>query len=80
MIAAHVPLITSTDRSGTTSFADARRRAVMLAGTANAWLAQTLCGIRGHAMMLHFESTRLSLECACCGRRTPGWSIESSRS
>ena len=40
-----------------------------------AWLCQTLCGVRGHAMLLHFESKRLSLQCMSCGRTTPGWVI-----
>jgi hypothetical protein len=43
------------------------------------WLRQALCGLHGHAMMLHFESTRLSLHCANCGRTTPGWAIEARR-
>jgi hypothetical protein len=43
------------------------------------WLAQTLCGLRGHAMMLQFQSTRLSLQCANCGRSTPGWVIGAGR-
>jgi hypothetical protein len=54
----------------------ARLRLVTATGAASGWLTRTLCGIRGHAMMLHFESRRLSLECASCGRRTPGWSLD----
>ena len=42
-------------------------------------MRETLCGIRGHAMMLQFESTRLSLHCANCGRTTPGWAIQGAR-
>ena len=34
------------------------------------------CGVRGHDMLFHFESTRLSLQCASCGQQTPGWAIQ----
>ena len=43
------------------------------------WLRQTLCSLTGHAMLLHFESSRLSLQCTSCGHTTPGWAIEESR-
>ena len=43
------------------------------------WLLQSLCGLRGHAMMLHFESSRLSLRCMSCGHTTPGWTIQESQ-
>lgn len=39
-------------------------------------VAQFLCGLRGHQMILHFEPDRLSLECLSCGRTTPGWSLD----
>lgn len=38
-------------------------------------LGQALCGLRGHAMMMRFESTRLSLQCADCGYNTAGWDV-----
>ena len=39
-------------------------------------IRQALCGVQGHAMLLHFESNRLSLQCMSCGRTTPGWTIQ----
>ena len=39
-------------------------------------LRQAWCGLGGHAMMLHFEPRRLSLQCVSCGHTTPGWSID----
>jgi hypothetical protein len=38
---------------------------------------QAFCGIGGHDLMMHFEPTRLRLECATCGYQTPGWIIGS---
>ena len=79
MIAAHAPLTASTAAPAGNSVDIARLRiavAAALNGGAIDWLRQTLCGLRGHAMMLHFESTRLSLHCASCGRTTPGWAIQ----
>jgi hypothetical protein len=78
MIAAHAPLTQSTDASSG-HFLDLTRLRLVgaaLKGASFDWLAQALCGLRGHAMMLHFESTRLSLHCASCGRSTPGWAIQ----
>lgn len=37
---------------------------------------QTICALRGHERVLHFEPERLSLECLACGARTEGWTIE----
>ena len=73
MIAAraeHVPSSVASDKGILTNMGS------HLAGTsaiATDWLRQTLCGVRGHAMLLHFESERLSLQCMSCGRNTPGW-------
>jgi hypothetical protein len=39
------------------------------------WLHQTLCGLRGHERLLHFEQERMSLRCASCGHETPGWDL-----
>ena len=75
MIAAHAPLIASTEAPTGPLLDIARLRLVV----AIDWLRQTLCGLSGHAMMLHFESTRLSLHCANCGRTTPGWAIQAGR-
>ena len=77
MIAAHATLTASTDAPAGHMLDIARLRvAAAMTGDVIEWLRQTLCGLRGHAMMLHFESTRLSLHCASCGRTTPGWVIE----
>ena len=78
MIAAHVPLTESTGVPASQLLDRARLRLMGAAmrGASLNWLAQALCGLRGHAMMLHFESTRLSLHCASCGRSTPGWAIQ----
>lgn len=79
MIAAHAPLTGSTAATHA-NFPDIARLRIAVAAAMNGgaidWLRQTLCGLRGHAMMLHFESTRLSLQCASCGRTTPGWAIQ----
>jgi hypothetical protein len=37
---------------------------------------QTMCALRGHDMVLHFEPRRLSMCCLCCGVRTQGWTID----
>jgi hypothetical protein len=78
MIAAHARLTASAHAPAGHLLDWARQRASLAAmkDAAVQWLGQTLCGLRGHAMMLHFESTRLSLHCASCGRTTPGWEIE----
>jgi hypothetical protein len=80
MIAAHAPLTALPARAD--HLLDIPRlRGVFAAmkGSAIDWLRQTLCGVHGHSMMLRFESTRLSLHCASCGRTTPGWAIQASR-
>jgi hypothetical protein len=81
MIAAHAPLTTSTDaRVGHTL--DIARLGIGMAALRDSaidWVTRTLCGLRGHSMMMQFESTRLSLHCASCGHTTPGWAIEAVR-
>jgi hypothetical protein len=42
---------------------------------ATRWFRRTACGLAGHTMLLHFEPSRLSLECSNCGERTPGWAV-----
>ena len=81
MIAAHAALTASTDTSASHTPDLARLRVVVTAmkGGAIEWVGRTLCGLRGHSMMMHFESTRLSLHCASCGRTTPGWVIGAGR-
>ena len=80
MIAVHAPLTASTQTAH--PGLDFTRLRVALAATSHHaidWLVRTLCGLRGHAMMLHFESARLSLHCANCGQTTPGWAIQTSK-
>src|SRR5687767_15784183 len=38
-------------------------------------LAQLLCGIQGHLVMMHFEPNKLSLQCSLCGYSTEGWEV-----
>jgi hypothetical protein len=40
-----------------------------------AWIGKTLCGLRGHDLLLHFETNRVCLECSSCGHQTPGWQL-----
>ena len=56
-----------------------RLRLSRIHAAASDWVWQTLCGARGHAMLLRFESTRLSLQCMSCRRTTPGWTIHDHR-
>jgi len=42
---------------------------------AMAWIGQTLCGVRGHDAVLHFEGSRVMMRCTSCGHDTPGWEI-----
>lgn len=37
---------------------------------------QTLCGLRGHDALLHFEAGRMSLLCTSCDHETPGWDAQ----
>jgi hypothetical protein len=37
---------------------------------------QISCGITGHNVLLHYQPTRLSLQCATCGYESPGWELE----
>ena len=34
---------------------------------------QFFCGLHGHDALLHFEDGRISLLCASCGHKSPGW-------
>ena len=37
---------------------------------------QVLCGMGGHARLLHFDGDHMSLRCLVCGAQTPGWTID----
>lgn len=39
------------------------------------WIAQRLCGVRGHEALRHFEDKRVTMRCTLCGHETPGWEI-----
>ena len=81
MIAAHAHLTASTDAAADHTLDIARLHSTIAAMTGGAvdWLSRTLCGLRGHSMMMQFEAKRLSLHCASCGHTTPGWAIETGR-
>jgi len=38
-------------------------------------IARVICGLHGHVSLLHFEPTRLSLQCALCGYESEGWNV-----
>jgi hypothetical protein len=40
--------------------------------------AQISCGLTGHAALLRYESSRLSLQCTECGHESPGWDLQAS--
>jgi len=40
---------------------------------------QFLCGLHGHDALLHFEHGRMSLQCASCGYKTPGWDFKTAK-
>jgi hypothetical protein len=37
--------------------------------------ARLWCGMHGHLILLHFEPTKLSLQCALCGYSSEGWDV-----
>jgi len=47
-----------------------------LLGRAAAQVQQLLCGLHGHDALLHFEESRISLQCTSCGYNTPGWDLK----
>jgi hypothetical protein len=51
-------------------------RAIALMRLAAWYVRKSVCGLRGHDMVLHFEPERLSLQCLACGVRTHGWTID----
>lgn len=76
MIAVHShPLASPASQAGSV-FENWKQRLASFNGSASDWIRQTLCGAQGHAMLMHFESNRLSLQCMSCGRTTPGWTIK----
>lgn len=38
-------------------------------------IARLMCGLHGHVILLHFEPTKLSLQCGLCGYETEGWEV-----
>jgi len=57
------------------------------ADTATEWLEQFVqratrragqlrCGMTGHNILMHYEPSRLSLQCTTCGYESPGWELE----
>jgi hypothetical protein len=47
-----------------------------LIGRTAAHVRQLLCGLHGHDALLHFEQSRISLQCTSCGYETPGWDLK----
>jgi hypothetical protein len=43
------------------------------------WLLVTICGLRGHDFLVHFEPKRMCLECSACRYQTPGWQLAGAR-
>jgi hypothetical protein len=37
---------------------------------------QLRCSLTGHNVLLRYQPTKLSLQCATCGYESPGWEIE----
>jgi hypothetical protein len=37
---------------------------------------QAICAMAGHDYLLRFTSGRIFLQCADCGRESPGWQID----
>lgn len=42
-------------------------------------IRQTICGMRGHDSVLHFQEKRVLLRCTSCGYDSPGWEIGTAR-
>jgi hypothetical protein len=42
-------------------------------------LRRFICAIRGHEDYLHFEATRIYLQCVACGQESPGWTVDGNR-
>jgi hypothetical protein len=40
---------------------------------------QLRCGLTGHNVLMRYQPTKLSLQCATCGYESPGWEIERNR-
>jgi hypothetical protein len=74
-------MLGTSTRHGVLSPGDDRPMVVRMAAVAQLLVSrgrQAFCGLRGHAMMLHFEPNRLSLRCLACGAETPGWRLDLS--
>jgi hypothetical protein len=76
----HVMLLTFP-RPGVLPSGDHRPIAVRVAARVQLLVSsgrQALCALRGHEMMLQFESNRLSLRCWGCGAESPGWQLDAN--
>ena len=40
------------------------------------YVRQFMCGLHGHDALLHFEQSRVSLQCTSCGYESPGWDLK----
>jgi hypothetical protein len=75
MIAAHAQDVSSIARPDSGLLDTVRLHTAGISAGAIHWLRQAICGLAGHSMLMHFESTRLSLQCMSCGHTTPGWAL-----
>jgi hypothetical protein len=42
-------------------------------------IRQSLCAMRGHDSVLHFEKNKVLLRCTSCGYDSPGWDVGHKR-
>jgi hypothetical protein len=42
-------------------------------------LRQSVCAMRGHDSVLHFEKNKVMLRCTSCGHDSPGWDVGQNR-
>jgi hypothetical protein len=76
MIAAPAPCVFPASTPGGGLLDTLKLRVTGTRSSIAEWGRHTVCGLRGHAMLMHFEPTRLSLQCMSCGHTTPGWMIQ----
>ena len=55
------------------------RRASYTLGKIMGFLRRVFCAFRGHEEYLHFDKSRVYLQCVGCGHETPGWTVEPHR-
>lgn len=43
------------------------------------YLRRLFCAFRGHEEYLHFENSRMYMQCIGCGHESPGWTVDTRR-